>query len=226
MAKILCIDTATENCSIGICEAGKLLALEETREKNSHAELISVFTEKLLQKTSLTYAMLDAVAVSKGPGSYTGLRIGVSFAKGLCYALQKPLIAYPTLQGMALGVAGQHPLQDNAILCPMIDARRMEAYYALFDHSGNFLQTETAIIGSENMFSEFHNRPFYYFGSGAEKFQPILKSENFHFIAGIETSVSSIGNLVEEKFQRAEFEDMAYFEPFYLKEFYTPGKRS
>jgi tRNA threonylcarbamoyladenosine biosynthesis protein TsaB len=167
---------------------------------------------------------LDAVSVSKGPGSYTGLRIGVSAAKGFCYALDIPLIAVPTLQSMAL--SAQWSLEDspkppaNPLYCPMIDARRMEVYTALFDQQNNEVRTtEALIVGKESFQEEIKSNIIYYFGDGAEKCREVLNHEHMIYLDDIYPSVASQAVLANAKFLSKDFEDLAYFEPYYLKDF-------
>lgn len=226
MALILQIETATTACSVALAQDGNVLACKELNERNVHAEVITVFIEEVVATAGKTYADLDAVAVSSGPGSYTGLRIGVSTAKGLCYALDKPLIAVETLQAMTDGMAAQNPEKDT-LLCPMIDARRMEVYTALFDSSGQRVKVTSAEIIDEHSFSDvLANQPVLFFGDGAEKCRSVLQSHgNAHFAADFVNSARYLTKGALAKFAALQFEDIAYFEPFYLKDFIA-GKKA
>jgi tRNA threonylcarbamoyladenosine biosynthesis protein TsaB len=241
MAIILNIETATQVCSVALADAGQLLALKESSAKNSHSSTITLFIEEVLKTAGINLSTLDAIAVSAGPGSYTGLRIGVATAKGLCYALGRPLIAVSTLKAMAEGmrheargtrhqVSGSRP-QPSGILhltsehpfqyCPMIDARRMEVFNALYDESLKEIREPRAEIINENSFSDLLARHKIIFGGdGAEKCKLILGNhKNAIFLEGFQTSASYMIALSEDKFHKKQFEDPAYFEPFYLKDF-------
>jgi tRNA threonylcarbamoyladenosine biosynthesis protein TsaB len=225
MAVFLLIETATPVCSVALIKDAKLLAIRESKEENIHSSLITVFIKEACEETSLPLEELDAIAVSKGPGSYTGLRIGVSVAKGLCYALDKPLISVPTLLSMANGaralVKDDVTDKPNALLCPMIDARRMEVYTAVYDNDLNVLMDTSAMIIDEQSFSHLLNdHQMYFFGNGAVKCREIFTGhENASFIDSFYLSSSFMTSLVEDAFQQKRFEDVAYFEPFYLKDF-------
>jgi tRNA threonylcarbamoyladenosine biosynthesis protein TsaB len=227
LALILSIETATTVCSVALARDGKLLSLKETSDKNSHSSVLTLFIDEVIQQTGLDKSLLDAVAVSEGPGSYTGLRIGVATAKGICYALDKVLIAVPTLQAMAVGMYGTGYWapgtgQSNQILfCPMLDARRMEVYSALFDHTGKQIRETRAEIINENSFAEFLNKQQVVFaGDGAGKCKAILEMHpNAVFMDVFQPSAKYMMILAEQKYARKEFEDIAYFEPFYLKDF-------
>ncbi|MEI6454987.1 MAG: tRNA (adenosine(37)-N6)-threonylcarbamoyltransferase complex dimerization subunit type 1 TsaB [bacterium] len=231
MGKILCLDTATTICSVSLSEAGRLISFEESSDKNLHASRLTLFIEEVLKTASLSMNELDAIAVSMGPGSYTGLRIGVASAKGLCYALDIPLIAIPTLQAMALGMRelalplASSPGKENETpgwgLCPMVDARRMEVFCAIFDQELNLTRDTAAEIIHSDSFSEFMAEKLLFFaGDGAEKCRELLESnKNAIFIQGFRHSSRFMIRLAEEKLTRREFENLAYFEPFYLKDF-------
>ncbi len=217
---ILQIETATSSCSVALAKDGNVIAFKEVNARNVHAEVITLFIEEIMAKAGVRHADLDAIAVSCGPGSYTGLRIGISTAKGLCYALDKPLIAVETLSAMARGMEG-HGLDDGTLLCPMIDARRMEVFTAIFDAAGDrFVQTSAEII-DENSFSEIlKNNRVLFFGDGAEKCRAVLsKRPNAIFFDGFINSATHLTQLAAEKFNNKDFENPASFEPFYLKEF-------
>lgn len=210
---------------MAISRDSKLLALEELNAGYSHAENLIAFCDTVLQKCNLTYADLDAVAVSKGPGSYTGLRIGVSAAKGFCYALDIPLISINTLQHLACQVAAQFE-NKAALFCPMLDARRMEVYCAIYDVNNREVKATAAEIITENSFSNFlKTETLVFFGDGASKCKELLQAAgNAHFIDDIFPSAKNMIALAEAKFAAKEFEDCAYFEPFYLKDFLIGGK--
>ncbi len=224
MSLILNIETATQYCSVGVSENGRILAIRESSEKNIHASKVTVFAEEALMEANVSMQDLHAVAVSMGPGSYTGLRIGVSAAKGFCYALDIPLIAVPTLQSMALRAAldnkAELELGENVLFCPMIDARRMEVYTALFDiENKEARKTEALIIDEDSFNEELSRHRILYFGDGAEKCREILDPKGMVFLDGIHPSAESLASISFEKFNSEEFEDLAYFEPFYLKDF-------
>jgi tRNA threonylcarbamoyladenosine biosynthesis protein TsaB len=217
LSLILCIETATTNCSVAIGKEGKLLALKEDYSDNySHAERLHLFIEEILKENNIKSEDLTAIAVSKGPGSYTGLRIGVSAAKGLCYAMDIPLIAVPTLKSLALQV----PQEESAIIIPLLDARRMEVYTAGFDAKGAVVFDTRAEILDEQSFSEYLEKgKVSFIGNGVEKFQNICPHENAVFISGKLPSAGEMVALAEEKRRSKDFEDVAYFEPYYLKDF-------
>jgi tRNA threonylcarbamoyladenosine biosynthesis protein TsaB len=221
LAKILHIETATQVCSVALSSGGKLISLKESSEKNSHSATVTLFIDEVMKTAGLAYNELDAVAVSMGPGSYTGLRIGVSTAKGICFAVDKPLIAISTLQAMAAGVGKGTP---SLLLCPMIDARRMEVYSALYDNDLRPVRDIKAEIISETSFAaELAIHETWFFGDGAAKCKPILGNHpNARFSEDFQPSASFMISLAEEKFLRSEFEDVVYFEPYYLKDF-IPG---
>jgi len=214
---ILNIETATKNCSVSISRDGELISLKELNEgKFSHAEKLHSFIIELFQESGFKMHDLDAIAISKGPGSYTGLRIGVSAAKGLCYALEKPLISVPTLQIMALQV----PSQKDELVVPLLDARRMEVYSAVFDHDYNQTRQTEAEIINENSFESILNKGIVHFaGDGAQKCMEIIKHVNARFLTNIYPSAREMAVISTRKFKMADFEDVAYFEPYYLKDF-------
>jgi tRNA threonylcarbamoyladenosine biosynthesis protein TsaB len=212
---ILNIETATRNCSVSLAKSGKTIAYKEIADQGyTHAENLHVFIEEVLATASIKINDLNAVAVSCGPGSYTGLRIGVSAAKGLCYALKIPLIAVDTLSILAEKVT-----LKNGLIIPMIDARRMEVYSAVFDENKNQIRTTQAEILNENSFSEYQET-IYFVGDSTEKAKTILNKPNFVFLDDIVfPSARDISSLAYEKYIQNHFEDVAYFEPFYLKDF-------
>ncbi len=229
MSLLLLIETATTSCSVALAQQGQILAIKELNERNIHAEVITVFIEELFNTVGKTYNDLDAVAVSSGPGSYTGLRIGISTAKGLCFALDKPLIAVETMQSMADGMAAELTGDNTALLCPMIDARRMEVYTALFDAQGNRIRPTSAEIIDEHSFADLladHHHQVLFFGDGAEKCKELLgRYPNVRFDTGFTNSAAHLAATAQKKFEAAAFEDVAYFEPFYLKDFIA-GKKA
>lgn len=219
MATILQIETATPVCSVALSVNGETVALKEQAGQNMHASNLTLFIEEALQMAKLSYAQLDAIAVSKGPGSYTGLRIGVSTAKGLCFALDKPLIAIGTLQMMANGFLQQHP-NYGGLICPMIDARRMEVFTAMFDNKLQRLEAVNAkIIDEKSFVLELDNHFVTFIGDGAAKCKPVLDHPNAHFVDANFNSAAYMSKLAFEAFHHKAFEDVAYFEPFYLKDF-------
>lgn len=222
MARILNIETSTQVCSVALSIDGKPVSVRESFVKNAHAESITIFSEEVISESNLSFKELDAVAVSKGPGSYTGLRIGVSTAKGFCYALGKPLIAINTLHALAFGIKKQFVENDpKALFCPMIDARRMEVYTAIFNFQLESVQKTSAEIIEEQSFADWLNTYRMIFaGDGADKCKPILgKNLNAVFIDDFHASAIYLCQLAEQKFTKGQFEDVAYFEPFYLKDF-------
>lgn len=222
MPHILCIDTSTDICSVVLGNAEGVLYERVSREGRDHSSKAGVFVDEILKEAQASgIAKLDAIAVCSGPGSYTGLRIGVSLAKGLCYGYDIPLIAVDSLEIMAREVADAHTLEEEAILCPMIDARRMEVYVALWRQSMTLLGKPEAKIMDEASYKDFSNQPFYYFGTGAEKCQELLSGDNFKLIPDISPMAHALLVPALERFAAALFEDLAYFEPFYLKQFQT-----
>jgi len=221
VATILNIETSTRVCSISLSVDGETVSIKESFVKNSHAENVTVFSEAVLKEADIKWNELNAVAVSKGPGSYTGLRIGVSTAKGFCYALDRPLIAVSTLQAMAAGMVGQTDNPTDYLFCPMIDARRMEVYAAVFDADLKKIKKTEAVIVDENSFDDLLRRNKMIFGGdGAAKCKAVLNhQQNAVFYDNFFPSSAYMAHLAEQKFIRQEFEDVAYFEPFYLKDF-------
>lgn len=222
MATILNIETATKNCSVSIAKSGKIIAVKELNDnKLSHAEKLHTFIDEAIRKSAINIDELDAVAVSKGPGSYTGLRIGVSAAKGLCFALNKPLISIETLHSLATSL-----VIKEGYIAPMIDARRMEVYTTIYSKNYEKLQKTKAEIINENSFIEYlQKNKVCFIGDGAEKCKEIIKHKNAFFIDDKLPSAKEMGVLSFKKYLKKSFEDVAYFEPFYLKDFIaTPEK--
>ncbi|MFD2584299.1 tRNA (adenosine(37)-N6)-threonylcarbamoyltransferase complex dimerization subunit type 1 TsaB [Pedobacter vanadiisoli] len=219
MAKILQIETATAICSVALSVNGETISFKEEKGQNLHAANLTIFIDEVVKTAGLNYQELDAIAISKGPGSYTGLRIGVSTAKGLCYALDKPLIAIETLEMMAAGFLAENP-DYSGLICPMIDARRMEVYTAVFDPSLNLLLPTEAKIIDETSFNAFLSQQCITFlGDGAAKCAGVLTHPNARFTATNFNSAPYMSKLAKQAFDNGNFEDVAYFEPFYLKDF-------
>lgn len=218
---ILCLETATPSCSVALVHNGEVLACEEDPKGQNHSEKITLFIDSVMKKAGISYNQLDAVAVSMGPGSYTGLRIGVSTAKGICYAVSKPLIAVSTLEAMAYGV---EPHGREALRVPMIDARRMEVYAAIFDENVNKIKDTEAVIIDENSFADLKkDHHLYLFGDGANKCAEIFANDaNITVIKDFYCSAKYMNTIAQQKFNNDDFVDVAYFEPFYLKDF-VPG---
>ncbi len=231
---ILCLETSTAVCSVALVENGVVVALRESLDGQNHAEKITVFIDEVMKEADVRYSDLDAVAVSKGPGSYTGLRIGVSTAKGLCYAMEKPLIAVDTLAAMTHGFGDDDNNNNNdfdtnitstsTLFCPMIDARRMEVYSAFFDENLNKISDTKAIIIDENSFSDLkQDHHLFLFGDGADKLASLFENEeNITVIEKFHCSAAYMAQLAEKALNEKDFVDTAYFEPFYLKDF-VPG---
>ena len=220
---ILQIETATQVCSVALSANGETVAFRDIDEPNVHAARLTLLVEELLLECKLSFANLAAVAVSKGPGSYTGLRIGVSTAKGLCYATDLPLIGINTLDGMAKGFASGNigSIAENTGLCPMVDARRMEVYSAVYDHQ---LQLESPvaanIIDAQSFDYLGPNRNILLFGSGADKLEEVFADNTqVEVIRGFKNSAQHLSWMAYEAFKDGAFEDVVYFEPYYLKDF-------
>lgn len=224
MTPILCIETSTRVCSVCIGNGDQILAVaEDTEEEYTHAEKLNVLIQEVMNFTGLQFADLKAVAVSEGPGSYTGLRIGVSAAKGIAFACNIPIIAINTLKAMTIGVVDK---DINALYIPMIDARRMEVFCAGFSNSLESVFETRAQILNEDAFPERDNfSKFYFFGNGAQKAEEILSEIGGEYISGIYASAIGMAPLAYKKFKNDEFVDTAYFEPFYLKDFIA-GKKN
>ena len=225
MALLLNIETSTEVCSVALAKNGELLFETENAEGLNHSELLTVFIEEMLNANHIPPASIDAVAVSKGPGSYTGLRIGVSVAKGLCYALGKPLIGISTLDAMGKFTAQNlqqyvKTSEKELLFCPMIDARRMEVYSSVYNAEGEQLEPVSAKIIDEDSYSDYlRKNKILFFGNGASKCRDKLTHPNALFLGPPKASARFMLGLAEKKYNKREFEDVAYFEPFYLKNF-------
>ena len=221
MSCILHIETSTDACSVAVSQDGANIFTKELMDGPSHATALGTLVDEAMSFTDNHAIPFDAVAVSKGPGSYTGLRIGVSMAKGICYGRDLKLIALPTLEVMCVPVLLRHDdLPDDALLCPMIDARRMEVYCALYSRALRTIQDTQAVVVDDGSFHEqLEQHPIYFFGNGAEKCKAVIQHPNAHFIDNIRPLAKYMSPLAEKAHANEQFEDVAYFEPFYLKEF-------
>ena len=227
MALILCIETGTDICSVGLVQNGELISLRESDSGRDHAKKVAVYVDELLEQNNLQPEELDAVAVGEGPGSYTGLRIGVSFAKGLCYGVGKPLIAVSSLASLTAVAMEDYEAGildidnwDNSLLCPMIDARRMEVYSAIYDRALRPVRDIQADVVDADTYRQYlDSHPVYFFGNGAEKCMDVIAHPNAHLIKDIEPLAKNMFPLAEKKLMAGETEDVAYFVPFYLKDF-------
>lgn len=228
MALILHMETSAKNCSVALSQDGNLLFDRVDTAGSSHSVQLGLFVDEAFKVVEGMGQALDAVAVSSGPGSYTGLRIGVSMAKGICYALGIPLISVPTLDLLADEVIRTKALSEQARICPLVDARRMEVYTAVYDAQGAVLQPVSAVIVDETTFAEaLEDHRIWFVGDGAEKCRTIIGSDNAEFDGQIVTLASSMLPLAEKRYREQQFEDVAYFEPFYLKDFVaTVSKKS
>ncbi|MCL1851309.1 MAG: tRNA (adenosine(37)-N6)-threonylcarbamoyltransferase complex dimerization subunit type 1 TsaB [Bacteroidetes bacterium] len=219
MPQLLYIESATEVCSVALSKGNDIVASICLEKGNSHTEHLFPFIEQVLAKSQCNISEIDGVVLSMGPGSYTGLRIGASAAKGICYALNIPLIGISTLQSVVFGVLNQQKPEQNALYCPMIDARRMEVFTALFNDTGERItEVENKIIDENSFSHELENRIICFCGNGMAKCKPVIKHPNARFI---DTPLYADNMLrpALEKFNNKEFEDVAYFEPFYFKEY-------
>lgn len=222
MAKLLLLETATQICSVAVSDGTDLISIKESDSSNSHSALLTSFIHETLAEAHIKLSALDAIVISKGPGSYTGLRIGVSSAKGLCYALDKPLISVNTLKSMAEGMIGVNIVNaSNSLFCPMIDARRMEVYTAIYDQDNNELKPTSAKIINEDSFAELlKNHLLFFGGDGAQKCKNVLASNgNSRFLDDFRISARHMIKIAHQKFLNQQFENIAYFEPYYLKDF-------
>jgi tRNA threonylcarbamoyladenosine biosynthesis protein TsaB len=225
MALILNIDTSTEVCSVALARNGELLHLRENVAGQNHAMLLTVFINELLEEANITVGQLDGLAVSGGPGSYTGLRIGVSVAKGICYASNIPLITLSSLESMANHVRNYHVPSslsntEQLLFCPMIDARRMEVYTSFYDIKGELIrEIQADIIDHQSYTSFLETNKVIFFGNGAAKCRESITHSNAIFLADIITSATNLIPLAEKNFKLNKFADTAYYEPFYLKDF-------
>lgn len=226
MGSILCLETSSGVCSVAVGRDGSILSFNESDQRNAHSTQLTGLIQKTLDDASLELSQLDAIAVSMGPGSYTGLRIGVASAKGFCYAQEKPLIAVPTLKALALGMREKTGLVKG-LFCPMLDARRMEVYTAVYDSSLSEIRPVTAEIITADSFADLLASGVVIFaGEGAEKCKPFLgANKHSFFLNDFKLSATFLYPLALEKLNHRAFENLAYFEPFYLKDFVTGKPR-
>lgn len=228
MSCILHIETATDACSVAVSQEGAVIFHCEETDGPVAAQKLGGMVDEALSFTDNHAIPFDAVAVSSGPGSYTGLRIGASMAKGVCYARDLKLIALPTLEIMCVQPLLTHDeIEEGALLCPMIDARRMEVYTAIYTRALKCVAETEAKVIDESAFADLlEQHPIYFFGSGADKCKEVISHHNAHFIDGIKPLAKWMSPLAEKAFLRQEFADVAYFEPFYLKEFVAIKSRN
>ena len=220
MACILSIETSTDVCSVAMSENGQCIFKQEDHGGPNHAVSLGVYVDEALSFTDNHAIPLGAVAVSCGPGSYTGLRIGVSMAKGVCYGRNVPLLAVPTLEVMCVPVLLNHEIEEDALLCPMIDARRMEVYSAIYNRAlKEQRETRADVVDADTYRECLNHRPVYFFGNGAAKCMETINHPNARLIEGIEPLAKYMFPLAERKWVQEEYEDLAYYVPFYLKDF-------
>jgi tRNA threonylcarbamoyladenosine biosynthesis protein TsaB len=223
---IICLETATNICSVALCNSSSVISLKETNELKSHASMLTVFIEEILKENGIRANELEAIAVSKGPGSYTGLRIGVSVAKGIAYAASIPLIGIGTTYSMFRGMSDiwnkKSAADNNTLFCPMLDARRMEVYNAIYDINGKTVKELSAEIIEEDSFMNIpESKKIIFFGDGASKCKEVIKRTNIHFADDFVISAAHMHTPAVNALKDRHFEDVAYFEPFYLKDFVT-----
>ena len=220
---IICLETATSLCSVALCDSSRVISVKESAEDRSHASVLTVYIQHMLKEAGILASDLDAVAVSKGPGSYTGLRIGVSVAKGMAYAASIPLIGIDTTCSMFHGfISSKGDLQETDLFCPMLDARRMEVYYSVLDISGNIVKSIRAEIISRDSFNDIPGpQRIFFFGDGSIKCRDIVKRDNIFFDEDFTISASFMQKPAYDLLKERRFENTAYFEPFYLKDFLT-----
>jgi tRNA threonylcarbamoyladenosine biosynthesis protein TsaB len=219
---ILHLETSTHVCSVALSKDEVCIFSKSNAEGMNHASMLSPFIQEVLQHLKSLGETLDAIAVSSGPGSYTGLRIGVSTAKGLCYGLDIPLISVSTLEIMTIGAKKQYSDNQDCLWVPMIDARRMEVYDAVYNQTGAVIRAAAATIVNESTYRDLSaNTPIYFFGNGAAKCKSVINLRNAHFIEDIHPLAENMIKPAVQKYKQGLFEDVAYFEPFYLKEFQT-----
>lgn len=225
MANILCIETSGEVCSVALFDNETCLDFMSEEESFQHAAVLTVLIEKCFKNNKIDVNQLDAIAVSAGPGSYTGLRIGTSVAKGLCYAGDLPMLAISSLEIMANGLKSLYEIPENTVICPLIDARRMEVYAAAFHPDLSIISEPKPLIVEETSFDELLENPVYFVGNGTGKTSEVIKHDNARFFDDHVRSALFMGMPALKQFQHGQFADLAYFEPFYLKEFYTSAPK-
>lgn len=225
MSRILCVDTSSFICSISIFENLSLISSNSSEVEKSHSKLIIQLIDQSLKDAKIKINELDAFAVSMGPGSYTGLRIGVSTIKGLCYSLDKPLISINTLEILSKSALNHINNYNDFFICPMIDARRMEVFTKMLDNDFNEVEKDKALILDDKSFNDIGGgKSIYFFGDGSNKFQKITNNKNFHFIDNIISSSKNMGELANIKYENNQFENLTTFEPFYIKDFFIVNK--
>lgn len=220
---IICLETATSLCSVALCDSSGVVSLKESDEGRSHASVLTVFIDELLKESGTRVTDLEAVAVSKGPGSYTGLRIGVSVAKGIAYAASIPLIGVDTTFSMFHGfISSVKMITGTDLFCPLLDARRMEVYYSVFDITGNTVKGIRAEIMDKDSFIDIpESSRIFFFGDGSAKCREVIKRNNILFDEDFRISASFMQKPAYDSLKEHRYENVAYFEPFYLKDFLT-----
>jgi tRNA threonylcarbamoyladenosine biosynthesis protein TsaB len=225
MSRILCVDTSSFICSVSVFENLSLISSNSSEVEKSHSKLIIQLIDQSLKDAKIKINELDAFAVSMGPGSYTGLRIGVSTIKGLCYSLEKPLISINTLEILSKSALNHINNYNDFFICPMIDARRMEVFTKMLDNDFNEVEKDKALILDDKSFNDIcGGKSIYFFGDGSNKFQKITNNKNFHFIDNIISSSKHMGELANIKYENNQFENLTTFEPFYIKDFFIANK--
>jgi tRNA threonylcarbamoyladenosine biosynthesis protein TsaB len=225
MSRILCVDTSSFICSVSVFENLSLISSNSTEVEKSHSKLIIQLIDQSLKDAKIKINEVDAFAVSMGPGSYTGLRIGVSTIKGLCYSLEKPLISINTLEILSKSALNHINNYNDFFICPMIDARRMEVFTKMLDNDFNEVENDKALILDDKSFNDIcGGKSIYFFGDGSNKFQKITNNKNFHFIDNIISSSKHMGELANIKYENNQFENLTTFEPFYIKDFFIVNK--
>jgi tRNA threonylcarbamoyladenosine biosynthesis protein TsaB len=226
---IICLETATNLCSVALCDSTGVISIRESNETKSHAAMVTVFIKEIFKETGMKASDLQAIAVSKGPGSYTGLRIGVSVAKGIAYGASIPLIGIETTLSMFYGISGSETVKNSepdTLICPMLDARRMEVYYTIYDAAGEKIKEISAEVITEDSFVSYpESQKIIFFGDGAKKCIEVIKRTNALFINDFNISAAYMHKPVFQAFNDKRFEDVAYFEPLYLKDFITTVPR-
>jgi len=225
MSRILCVDTSSFICSVSVFENLSLISSNSTEVEKSHSKFIIQLIDQSLKDANIKINEIDAFAVSMGPGSYTGLRIGVSTIKGLCYSLEKPLISINTLEILSKSALNHINNYNDFFICPMIDARRMEVFTKMLDNNFNEVEKDKALILDDKSFNDIGvGKLIYFFGDGSNKFQKITNNKNFHFIDNIISSSKHMGELANIKYENNQFENLTTFEPFYIKDFFIVNK--
>ena len=225
MSRILCVDTSSFICSVSVFKNLSLISYNFTEVEKSHSKFVIQLIDQSLKDANIKINEVDAFAVSMGPGSYTGLRIGVSTIKGLCYSLEKPLISINTLEILSKSALNHINNSNDFFICPMIDARRMEVFTKMLDNDFNEVEKDKALILDDKSFNDIGGgKSIYFFGDGSNKFQKITNNKNFHFIDNIISSSKHMGELANIKYENKQFENLTTFEPFYIKDFFIVNK--